>query len=252
VKAAICQSGSTSSNVRDLELFDIDQPHFTVDFIRDLPPVESNSTVRAVTAKYAPICVLTGRIAHEPPEPEGTPGRNAGGIKAGRLGIYCEKYIKTMRLHPMTDSASNILTWAAQIVSAQVRHHTTDTEALPGLIREVYKTLAAVGGEATLASTSITSRSATGPRSGRQTAHSDFLECRECGLTMKMLKRHLITVHGMTPDQYRAKWKLPADHPMVAANYAQLRSSLAKQSGLGRRPESLGRSNRGRPASPRR
>jgi predicted transcriptional regulator len=59
----------------------------------------------------------------------------------------------------------------------------------------------------------------------------------EDGLTMKMLKRHLLTVHGMTPDEYRAKWKLPADYPMVASNYAKLRSSLALQSGLGLKPE---------------
>jgi predicted transcriptional regulator len=54
---------------------------------------------------------------------------------------------------------------------------------------------------------------------------------------MKMLKRHLITVHGLTPEAYREKWGLPPDYPMVAPTYARLRSSLAKQSGLGRRPE---------------
>jgi predicted transcriptional regulator len=59
----------------------------------------------------------------------------------------------------------------------------------------------------------------------------------EDGLTMKMLKRHLLTVHGMTPDEYRAKWGLPDDYPMVAADYAKLRSSLALQSGLGLKPE---------------
>jgi len=69
-----------------------------------------------------------------------------------------------------------------------------------------------------------------------QTVFSDHLICMEDGLTMKMLKRHLLTVHGMTPDEYRAKWNLPSDYPMVAADYAKLRSSLALQSGLGLKP----------------
>jgi predicted transcriptional regulator len=66
-----------------------------------------------------------------------------------------------------------------------------------------------------------------------QTVFEDRLICMEDGLTMKMLKRHLLTVHGMTPDEYRAKWKLPANYPMVAPQYARLRSDLALESGLG-------------------
>jgi len=65
-------------------------------------------------------------------------------------------------------------------------------------------------------------------------------------LSMKMLKRHLLTVHGMTPEEYRAKWKLPTDYPMVAAQYAKLRSSLALESGLGLKPQD--RSKRSRSA----
>ena len=145
----------------------------------------------------------------------------------------------------MSEPANNLLAWVAQIVSAHVGSHPTDTAALPGLIREVYKTLAAIGGEsATLSSTRVTAGAPA--RSARHSVASDHLVCMECGLTMKMLKRHLITVHGLTPDDYRTKWNLPSDYPMVAANYAQLRSSLAKQSGLGRRPESLGKPGRGR------
>jgi predicted transcriptional regulator len=69
----------------------------------------------------------------------------------------------------------------------------------------------------------------------------------EDGLSMKMLKRHLQTVHDMTPDEYRAKWGLPSDYPMVAANYAKLRSSLALESGLGLKPEArAGRLKKGR------
>jgi predicted transcriptional regulator len=70
-----------------------------------------------------------------------------------------------------------------------------------------------------------------------QTVFGDHLICMEDGLTMKMLKRHLLTVHGLTPDEYRQKWGLPDEYPMVAAEYAKLRSSLALQSGLGLKPE---------------
>jgi len=70
-----------------------------------------------------------------------------------------------------------------------------------------------------------------------ETVFEDHLVCMEDGLPMKMLKRHLLTVHGMTPDEYRAKWGLPENYPMVAAEYAKLRSSLALQSGLGLKPE---------------
>jgi predicted transcriptional regulator len=70
----------------------------------------------------------------------------------------------------------------------------------------------------------------------------------EDGLSMKMLKRHLLTVHGMTPDEYRSKWGLPESYPMVAGDYAKLRSSLALQSGLGLKPESRpAKQRQGRP-----
>ena len=77
-----------------------------------------------------------------------------------------------------------------------------------------------------------------------QTVYGDHLICMEDGLSMKMLKRHLLTVHGMTPDEYRAKWSLPESYPMVASDYAKLRSVLALQSGLGLKQED--RSFRGR------
>ena len=82
-----------------------------------------------------------------------------------------------------------------------------------------------------------------------QTVFGDHLICMDCGLSMKMLKRHLLTVHGTTPDDYRTKWGLPESYPMVAAEYAKLRSSLALQSGLGLKPEdrpSKGRNSRRR------
>ena len=68
----------------------------------------------------------------------------------------------------------------------------------------------------------------------RQSVNPDFIVCLEDGKKLKMLKRHLMTSYNMTPAQYRARWGLPADYPMVAPNYARLRSSLAKKIGLGR------------------
>jgi predicted transcriptional regulator len=75
-----------------------------------------------------------------------------------------------------------------------------------------------------------------------QTVFSDHLICMEDGLSMKMLKRHLLTVHGIAPDEYRAKWGLPESYPMVAADYAKLRSTLAR--------ENLGSRSGDRPSTP--
>lgn len=149
----------------------------------------------------------------------------------------------------MTESSERLLTLSAQIVSAHVGHHETPSEALPGLIRDVYETLASFApvsrpaahdhDDDRPAAAEARPASRATPRVGGKMGAiaDDHLVCLEDGLTMKMLKRHLITVHGLTPDQYRVKWNLPSDYPMVAANYAKLRSSLAKESGLGLRPE---------------
>jgi predicted transcriptional regulator len=144
----------------------------------------------------------------------------------------------------MEQTHEHLLNLAAKIVSAHVGNHMTTPEALPGLIRDVYRTLAEVEPDlASLAPAAPASRArSTGPAPRHAAAVApDQLTCRECGLTMKMLKRHLITVHGLTPDEYRAKWGLSADEPMVTSEYARLRSSLAKQSGLGKRPAPKGK-----------
>jgi predicted transcriptional regulator len=136
----------------------------------------------------------------------------------------------------MEQTHEHLLSLAAKIVSAHIGNHMTTAEALPALIRDVYRTLAEVEPElAAIPRGATPGMSSTAP--ARQAVAHDHLTCLECGLTMKMLKRHLITVHGLTPDDYRSKWSLSADHPMVTSEYAKLRSSLAKQSGLGKRPE---------------
>jgi predicted transcriptional regulator len=177
--------------------------------------------------------------------------------------IEREKNVKTSLQQdpsPMTQSNPAILTLATQIVTAHVRHNDVTTDAIPPLIRSVYDTLLDIGRNFARPSTPPPAPSHhhdhnhnghNGHRAGNanaeyvhptygQTVFEDRLVCMEDGLSMKMLKRHLLTVHGMTPDDYRAKWGLPDEYPMVASTYAKLRSSLALQSGLGLKPEARG------------
>ncbi|MBS0643283.1 MAG: MucR family transcriptional regulator [Proteobacteria bacterium] len=173
----------------------------------------------------------------------------------------------------MAGSDTYILTLASQIVTAHVSHNAVVTGVIPALITSVYNTLADLSGSEahpsrpyvhthgdnivrhgdrdahaptrTTSSSSRASRAYMHPIYG-QTVFDDHLVCMEDGLSMKMLKRHLQTVHGMTPQEYRAKWGLPLDYPMVASDYAKLRSNLALESGLGLKPEArTGRGGRG-------
>jgi predicted transcriptional regulator len=129
----------------------------------------------------------------------------------------------------MSETRDAILALTAQIVSSHVVKNKVEPDRLPELIREVYRTLATMQGE-----------SSEGSRPKPVVALSrsvfpDHVVCVECGKKMKMLKRHLMTDHKLTPDQYRTRWGLPANYPMVAANYAKIRSTLAKQIGLGQK-----------------
>lgn len=154
----------------------------------------------------------------------------------------------------MTDPNRHLLALSAQIVAAHTGHNHVGIDAIPDMIRNVYNTLVDLN-PSTQASVMAPHAHGSHDHDGHdhvdqshvrnvyvhptygQTVFGDHLICMEDGLSMKMLKRHLLTVHGMTPDQYRSKWDLPTDYPMVAADYAKLRSSLALQSGLGLKPE---------------
>src|SRR5438270_11909036 len=132
----------------------------------------------------------------------------------------------------MVDHASNpdVLGLTAQIVSAHVSNNSVTMDALPSLIQEVYKTLAGVGKE-----TMHQER----PQPAvpiKKSVFPDHIVCLEDGKKLKMLKRHLKTAYSMSPEQYRERWGLAADYPMVAPNYARHRSSLAKKIGLGTKP----------------
>lgn len=141
--------------------------------------------------------------------------------------------------HPSAD----LLTLAANIVSAHVGHNDVGAQELPRLIREVYATLADVGGGG-LSEAVVRAAAEGGRRKGsglKAAGGSELLTCLECGMEMKMLKRHLLTVHGVTPETYREQHNLPENAPMVTSNYAELRSRLAKASGLGKRQVLRGR-----------
>jgi predicted transcriptional regulator len=123
-----------------------------------------------------------------------------------------------------------VLGLTAQIVSAHVSKNNMTPDALPALIMDVYRTLATVGHDVT----QVDKPQPAVPV--KKSIFPDHIICLEDGKKLKMLKRHLKTAYDMTPDQYRERWGLPADYPMVAPNYALHRSSLAKKIGLGTKP----------------
>lgn len=125
---------------------------------------------------------------------------------------------------------SELLSLTTNIVAAHVSNNTVAVGDLPALIRDVYQTLSSVGGN-----TERESERPTPAVAIKKSVTPDFIICLEDGKQLKMLKRHLKTAYNMSPEEYRDRWDLPADYPMVAPNYARQRSRLAKQIGLGTR-----------------
>ena len=128
------------------------------------------------------------------------------------------------------ERAETLLTLTADIVAAHVSHNNVSISDLPGMIARVHDALNGLGEpvvepEAPL-EPAVSIRSSIKP---------DYIVCLEDGKKLKMLKRHLMTHYQLTPEQYRAKWNLPADYPMVSPNYAEKRRMLAVSIGLGRK-----------------
>jgi predicted transcriptional regulator len=130
-----------------------------------------------------------------------------------------------------------LLRMTTEVVAAYVSNNTLPTGQLADVIASVYSSLRALDhgpgdgrGEAIKPAVPV-----------RKSITPDYLICLEDGKKLKMLKRHLRSTYGLTPDAYRAKWGLPADYPMVAPNYAEQRSAFAKQIGLGRSGSGAGR-----------
>jgi len=132
----------------------------------------------------------------------------------------------------MSDNSNeaHLLGLTAQIVSAHVANNSVQPESLPALIQSVFKTLAAAGKDA------VEPVKLEPAVPIKRSIFSDHIVCLEDGKKLKMLKRHLATSYQLTPQQYRERWGLPHDYPMVAPDYAKHRSALAKQIGLGRKP----------------
>ena len=130
-----------------------------------------------------------------------------------------------------SEMGETLITLTSDIVAAHVSNNVVPVDEVGTLINNVFNALAGLGqavvADAPLPEPAVSIRSSIKP---------DYIVCLEDGKKLKMLKRHLMTHYQMTPDQYRARWNLPADYPMVAPNYAEKRRELAVKIGLGRKP----------------
>jgi len=141
--------------------------------------------------------------------------------------------VKHMDIDKKEPVGDNILELATKIVSGYVSKNPVSSAELPEIIQSVHKTLIALS--KTERSKLITQKPAVATE---DSITEDYIICLEDGKKLKMLKRHLRSKFGLTPDQYRAKWNLPPSYPMVAPGYAIKRSQLAKEIGLGRKRKS--------------
>ncbi|PKA40310.1 MucR family transcriptional regulator [Rhizobium sullae] len=137
----------------------------------------------------------------------------------------------------MTDTATGngpelLVELTADIVAAYVSNHVVPVSDLANLISDVHTALSSTSAPQPAAATIEKQKPAV---SVRKSVQDDQITCLECGGNFKSLKRHLMTHHSLSPEEYREKWDLPADYPMVAPAYAEARSRLAKEMGLGQR-----------------
>lgn len=131
----------------------------------------------------------------------------------------------------MDDSERGLLALTSRIVAAYLAKNVAPPESIPGLIRSVHASLASAG--TPMQAIPPAAIPAVAPK---KSVHPDFIICLEDGKKLKMLKRHLRTAYNLSPEEYRAKWGLPPDYPMVAPSYSAKRSGFAREIGLGRRP----------------
>jgi predicted transcriptional regulator len=151
-------------------------------------------------------------------------------LASGHNTIYMAgKGVKVLGQYQMNEGSdfTDVLELTTEIVAAHVGNNPVPAAELPTLIHEVYKTLVSVGNVAPVSER---------PKPAvpiKKSIFPDYIVCLEDGKKLKMLKRHLKTAYRMTPEEYRERWGLPPDYPMVAPNYARHRSNLAKEIGLG-------------------
>ncbi len=133
----------------------------------------------------------------------------------------------------MSNIDETLITLTADVVAAHVSNNSVAVSDISTLIHNVHAALKGLGGPAPVEAVKLEPAVSI-----RASIKPDYIICLDDGKKLKMLKRHLMTHYGMTPDDYRAKWGLPADYPMVAPNYSERRRTLAKTIGLGRKPGS--------------
>lgn len=141
---------------------------------------------------------------------------------------YGERLKMTQRI-----DSNNVVELVVDVVASYVSNNEIDVQELPALIQQVHRSLCNLG---STRSCLLQDRSEPVVPI-EDSVHPDYIVCLEDGRRLKMLKRHLRTAYNMTPDQYRERWGLSPDYPMVAPNYAKRRSNLAKDIGLGTRRE---------------
>ena len=133
----------------------------------------------------------------------------------------------------LASRAEMLMELTAEVVAAYVSNNSVPAGDLPSLIADVHSALGRMNAPAPEpAPVAEKQKPAVNPK---RSVHDDYIICLEDGKKFKSLKRHLMTHYGLTPDQYREKWDLDANYPMVAPNYAEARSVLARKIGLGRK-----------------
>ncbi len=153
--------------------------------------------------------------------------QNEHGSRIGKIRKKYEELMEEIEL----EMKETLITLTSDIVAAHVSNNDVAVDDVPALITTVYSALSDLGGAG--------SKEEARPDpavSVRASIKPDYIVCLEDGKKLKMLKRYLRTNYNMTPEEYRARWELPADYPMVAPNYAEKRRELAKKIGLGRKP----------------
>jgi predicted transcriptional regulator len=133
----------------------------------------------------------------------------------------------------MDDRDEMLMELTAEVVAAYVSNNSVPASELPSLIAEIHNALGRVGTvQVTVTPVAEKQKPAVNPK---KSIHEDYIICLEDGKRFKSLKRHIMAHYGLTPEQYREKWDLDANYPMVAPNYAAARSVLARKIGLGRK-----------------
>ena len=157
---------------------------------------------------------------------------NIVSVADSKLLQYLKRYLFSAKDRiPMKENEnSELLALTADIVAAHVSNNSVAVGDLPRMISSVYESLSALGEAPAPVEEELVPAVAI-----RSSIKPDFIVCLEDGKKLKMLKRHLKTAYNMSPDEYRQRWGLPSDYPMVAPNYAAQRSQLAKEIGLGTR-----------------